>query len=263
MNLNKPSIFSQVPPVLLNLIIINSLFWLASMLLPAKFGIDVTDILGMHYWESDKFHLYQLISYMFMHDTSSISHIFFNMFGLYMFGRILEQVWGPKKFLLYYMVTGVGAALVQQLFWTIDFWGVSQAFSTAIAQNSGAALVSQEGFLSHYFKFSNLEALSAIDVMSMKAALFNLPVTVGASGALFGILLAFGWLFPEIKLVMIFFPVPIKARIFVLLYGLAELFRGVANFAGDSVAHFAHLGGMIFGVLLILYWRKKGTLYRQ
>ena len=100
MNLNKPSIFSQVPPVLLNLIIINSLFSLASMLLPAKFGIDVTDILGMHYWESDKFHLYQLISYMFMHDTSSISHIFFNMFGLYMFGRILEQVWGPKKFLL-------------------------------------------------------------------------------------------------------------------------------------------------------------------
>lgn len=263
MNLNKPSVFSQVPPVLLNLIIINSLFWLASMLLPAKFGIDVTDILGMHYWESDKFHLYQLISYMFMHDTSSISHIFFNMFGLYMFGRILEQVWGPKKFLLYYMVTGIGAAIVQQLFWTIDFWGVSQAFSTAIAQNSGAALVSQEGFLSHYFKFSNLEALSAVDVMSMKTALFNLPVTVGASGALFGILLAFGWLFPEIKLVMIFFPVPIKARIFVLLYGLAELFLGVANFAGDSVAHFAHLGGMIFGVLLILYWRKKGTLYRQ
>ena len=140
MNLNKPSIFSQVPPVLLNLIIINSLFWLASMLLPAKFGIDVTDILGMHYWESDKFHLYQLISYMFMHDTSSISHIFFNMFGLYMFGRILEQVWGPKKFLLYYMVTGVGAAIVQQLFWTIDFWcitGIFYSYRTKLGSRFG------------------------------------------------------------------------------------------------------------------------------
>ena len=97
----------------------------------------------------------------------------------------------------------------------------------------------------------------------MKTVLFNLPVTVGASGAVFGILLAFGWLFPDIKLVMIFFPVPIRARVFVILYGLAELFLGVANYSGDSVAHFAHLGGMIFGVLLLLYWRKKGVLYRQ
>lgn len=263
MTINKPSFLSQIPPVLLNLIIINSLFWLASVILPDKLGFDFTDMLGMHYWESDKFHLYQLISYMFMHDTSSISHLFFNMFGLYMFGRILEQVWGSKKFLLYYMVTGVGAAIVQQLFWTFDFWSISEAFSTAIAQNSGTALVSQEGFLSHYFQFQNLEALTAVDIISMKTALFNLPVTVGASGALFGILLAFGWLFPDIKLIMIFFPVPIKARLFVLLYGLAELFLGVANFSGDSVAHFAHLGGMIFGVLLILYWRKKGTLYKQ
>ncbi|HPW89816.1 MAG TPA: rhomboid family intramembrane serine protease [Paludibacteraceae bacterium] len=263
MSLNKPSFFSQIPSVVLNLIIINGLFWLGSIILPAKFGLNVTDILGMHYWESDKFYLYQLVSYMFMHDTSSISHLFFNMFGLYMFGRILEQVWGSKKFLLYYMATGVGAAIVQQLFWTVELWDVSRAFSAAIAENSGAALISQEGFLSRYFRFSNLEALTAIDLISMKTVLFNLPVTVGASGAVFGILLAFGWLFPDIKLVMIFFPVPIRARVFVILYGLAELFLGVANYSGDSVAHFAHLGGMIFGVLLLLYWRKKGVLYRQ
>jgi len=263
MNINKPSFLSQIPPVVLNLIIINTLFWLASIILPDKLGIDFTDMLGMHYWASDKFQVYQLISYMFMHDTSSIFHLFFNMFGLYMFGRILEQVWGAKKFLFYYMVTGVGAAVVQQLFWTIDFWNVSEALNIAIAQNSGVALVSQEAFLSHYFHFQNLEALTAVDIVGMKAALFNLPVTIGASGALFGILLAFGWLFPEIKLIMIFFPIPIKARIFVLIYGLAELFLGVANFSGDSVAHFAHLGGMIFGILLILYWRKKGTLYKQ
>lgn len=263
MNINKPSFLSQIPPVVLNLIIINLLFWLASIILPDKIGIDFTDILGMHYWESDKFHIYQLVSYMFMHDTSSISHLFFNMFGLYMFGRVLEQVWGAKKFLFYYMVTGVGAAIVQQLFWSIDFWAVSEAFNTAIGQNSGAPLIGQEAFLSRYFRFQNLEALTAIDIMGMKTAFFNLPVTVGASGGLFGILLAFGWLFPEIKLIMIFFPVPIKARIFVMIYGLAELFLGVANFSGDSVAHFAHLGGMIFGILLILYWRKKGTLYQR
>lgn len=263
MTMNKSSFLRQIPPVTLNLIIINTLFWIASIILPDKMGINLTDTLGMHYWASNNFKAYQLVSYMFMHDTSSFSHLFFNMFGLYMFGRMLEQVWGSKKFLTYYLITGIGAGIMQQLFWTIDFWSISEAFNTAIAQNSGAPLVSHEVFLSHYFSFSNLENLHVPDIISMKNALFGIPTTVGASGSLFGILLAFGWLFPDIKLIMLFFPVPIKARIFVLIYGLLELFLGVANFSGDNVAHFAHLGGMIFGILLILYWRKKGKLYNN
>ena len=194
MNNFRSNFLDSIPPIVKNLIIINIIMWLATEVSPnifGRLGIDgkLSDFLGLHYWASSEFNVIQFITYIFMH--GGFTHLFFNMFSLYMFGGLLEQLWGPKRFLFYYLVTGVGAGIVQQLFWTIDFWGVSQAFSTAIAQNSGAALVSQEGFLSHYFKFSNLEALSAVDVMSMKTALFNLPVTVGASGALFGILLAF------------------------------------------------------------------------
>jgi membrane associated rhomboid family serine protease len=111
--------------------------------------------------------------------------------------------------------------------------------------------------LEKYFRLSSLTHFNAADLIELKRMFLNLPVTVGASGSVFGLLLAFGWLFPDVKLMMLFFPVPIKARIFVLIYGVAELFLGVANFSGDSVAHFAHLGGMLFGIILILIWKKR------
>lgn len=210
----------------------------------------------MHYWQSDLLNPLQMISYMFLHDTHSFSHIFFNMFGVYMFGRILEHVWGTKKFLFYYLLTGFGAAIIQQVFWAIDLSGVTSALNTTIANNSGEALIPFQ----HLFR-GDVSQATAADAIQLKQMLFNAPVTIGASGALFGLLLAFGWLFPNIKLYVMFIPIPISARIFVILYGVAELFLGIANFSGDSVAHFAHLGGMIFGALIILYWKKKGRLF--
>jgi membrane associated rhomboid family serine protease len=130
----------------------------------------------------------------------------------------------------------------------------------AISANSGELLLGYQSELSKYFSFSNLRAFDAAALVDLKRMFLDLPITVGASGSVFGLLLAFGWLFPEARLMLIFFPVPIKARIFVAMYGVLELFLGVANFSGDNVAHFAHLGGMLFGVILILIWKKKKTL---
>ena len=261
MNNYRSSFLDSIPPVVKNLIAINIIMWLATFVLPAVFrrwGInaDLTDILGMHYWAAEKFNPAQMITYMFMH--GGIGHLFFNMFALYMFGGVLENFWGSKRFFLYYMVTGVGAGIVQQLFWTVEYQPLVSALNQAIADGSLAGLEEYQSVLERYFRFgAPFSALRTTDLIELKEAFLNLPVTVGASGSVFGLLLAFGWLFPDVKLMMLFFPVPIKARVFVVLYGVAELFLGVANFSGDSVAHFAHLGGMLFGVFLILIWRKN------
>ena len=263
MNNYRNSFLSSIPPVVKNLIAINIILWLASSLTPGLFirlgvNTDLSEILGMHYWASSRFNPAQLITYMFMH--AGFEHIFFNMFALYMFGGVLENLWGPRRFLFYYLLTGVGAAIVQQIFWTIEFQPVITALNEAISSNSSNSLVNCQDILSHYFRTENFGMLDAPAVIELKRMFLNLPVTVGASGAVFGLLLAFGWLFPEAKLMLLFFPVPIKARIFVLLYGVVELFMGVAQFSGDSVAHFAHLGGMLFGAILILYWKRNNSL---
>lgn len=258
---SRSSFLSNIPTVVKNLIAINLILWLATIALPGMFrsfgfDTDLTDILGMHYWASDKFKLSQLITYMFMHGGRY--HIFFNMFGLYMFGSTLENFWGPKKFLMYYLITGFGAGIVQQIFWTVEYQPVISALDQAISQNSGEVLLSYQHILERFFRFSGLSGLTAPELIQLKSEFMNLPITVGASGSIFGLLLAFGWLFPEVRLMMLFIPVPIKARLFVTIYAVAELFLGVASFSGDSVAHFAHLGGMIFGLLLLYIWRKKG-----
>ena len=263
MNNYKSSFLSSIPPVVKNLIAINIILWLASSITPGLFSrmgvnVDLTDILGMHYWASSKFNPAQLVTYMFMH--GGFEHIFFNMFALYMFGGVLENLWGTKRFLFYYLLTGIGAGIVQQLFWTIEYHSVVTALNEAISTNSVNALLNHQDILSHYFRLENIGSLDAPALIEMKRMFLNLPITVGASGAVFGLLLAFGWLFPEAKLMLLFLPIPIKARIFVLIYGVAELFLGVAQFSGDSVAHFAHLGGMLFGAILILYWKRKSTL---
>lgn len=260
MNSYRSSFLSNIPPVVKNLIAINLIMWLATVALPNTFhrwGIDadLTDILGMHYWASSKFNPAQLVTYMFMH--GGLGHVFFNMFALYMFGGVLENYWGPKRFFFYYMLTGVGAGIVQQLFWTFEYQPLISAINEAVAAGSVAEVAPFRDMLERYFRFSAFEALRPDDLLTIKKEFMNLPVTVGASGSVFGLLLAFGWLFPDVKLMMLFFPVPIRARVFVILYGVAELFLGVANFSGDSVAHFAHLGGMLFGIILILIWRKN------
>ena len=241
MNNYKSSFLDSIPPIVKNLIAINIILWLATLALPnilSRWGlnIDLTDSLGMHYWASDKFNPAQLITYIFMH--AGFNHIYFNMFALYMFVGVLEQLWGPKRFLFYYLVTGVGAGIIQQLFWAIEFQSALTTINDAIAANS----------------------IDTLSLIAQKKMFVDSLITVGASGSVFGLLLAFGWLFPEAKMMLIFFPVPIKARIFVVLYGFIELFMGVARFSGDSVAHFAHLGGMLFGAILILYWKKKNRL---
>ena len=224
----------RIPVVTKNLVIINVLFWVASLALP-KVGIDLVDLLGLHFFAAEDFYLFQIVSYMFMHDTHSFAHVFFNMFAVYMFGRVLEQVWGPKRFLIFYMVTGIGAGLIQELTWAFDLRDVIAAPQELVNIGGGQIL--------------------------SKPEFYNLFVTVGASGAVFGILLAFGMLFPNVPLYLMFIPVPIKAKYFVIFYGLAELFLGVADFSGDSVAHFAHLGGMLFGYILVVIWRRKGNNY--
>lgn len=205
-----------IPPVTKNLIIINVIAWLAQVVM-MRSGIDLTQYLGLHYIASENFRIYQFITYMFLHDPNSFSHVFFNMFAVFMFGRTLEQVWGQKRFLLYYFVTGLGAAIVQLLV-------IYLRLQSALPQDA--------------FMMIN-------------------TVTVGASGAVFGILLAFGMLFPNAELFIIPIPFPIKAKWFVIGYGVFELFFGIRNYAGDNVAHFAHLGGMLFGICMILYWRNK------
>ena len=257
MSYNKSSFFGNIPPVVLNLMIINLLFWVASQVLPTSFGIDLVKLLGLHYWFSDKFNPIQLVTYMFLHDTSSISHLFCNMFGVWMFGRTLEQVWGAKKFLFFYLFTGVGAGIIQELTWMIDLHGITTAINIAIAENSGEALVP----FSSMFTGGNIANATAMDVIRLKQQIFAAHVTVGASGALFGILLAFGWLFPEARMGLLFIPVMIPARIFVAIYAAFELFFGVTGFAFDNVAHFAHLGGMIFGAVILWVWQKQRKLY--
>lgn len=177
----------------------------------------------------------------------SLGHIFFNMFAVYMFGRTLEMVWGPKRYLVYYMLTGIGAAALQMLITYIRVHSIeanmsAEAISTVYNEGMGILMSNRN------YTDPDMGALNLLVNTSM----------VGASGAVFGVLVAFGMLFPNVELMMLFFPVPIKAKWFVIGYGVMELFLGIADNAGDNVAHFAHLGGLITGFFIILYWRKKG-----
>jgi membrane associated rhomboid family serine protease len=221
MNNNRNSFAGTLPIVTKNLLIINGIVWIAQFVLLRRADIDLTQQFGLHFLFSENFRIYQLATYMFLHDPYSFSHVFFNMFAVFMFGRTLEDIWGPKRFLSYYLITGIGAAIVQIV---ILYLRISASVPS--------------------------EMFYAVN-----------SITVGASGAVFGILLAFGMLFPNAQLFIIPFPFPIKAKWFVIGYGLLELFFGVSNRVGDNVAHFAHLGGMLFGILMILYWRKKDRGY--
>lgn len=233
-----------LPPVTENLLIINVLVWLASITLPRFAGIDLIDIFGLHFPSGGRFHLHQLVTYMFLHDPSSPMHLFFNMFSLFMFGRVLEQTWGGKRFLTYYLLTGIGAGLIQELAWLFDY---RELFFSALSAVSNGMIGSIADF-----------PVNVIGRGQMTAGLFFQHLTtIGASGAVFALLLAFGMLFPNAELFVMFIPVPVKAKYFVIFYGVVELLGGVANFSFDNVAHFAHLGGMLFGYLLIRYWRRK------
>lgn len=219
----------EIPMVTKNLLAINIIMFLAVMVAD-KYGIDLDALLGLHLFLADDFRPWQLITYMFMHD--GFTHIFFNMFALYMFGGLLERVWGSKRFLTYYMVAGIGAGLIQELVQYVYFENVLAGYQG----------VNMDG---HIIKMGDY---------------LNMWITVGASGAVYGILLAFAMMFPNERLFVFPIPFPIKAKYFVMIFGALELISGISPSAGDNVAHFAHLGGMLFGFLLILYWRKTGRI---
>lgn len=236
--------FSILPPVVKNLVIINGLLFLATISFNVSFGIDLTEILGLHYFKSKLFEPYQIVTYMFMH--GGIAHLFFNMFAIWMFGSQIENAWGPKRFLIYYLITGIGASLIH---YGIVAVGIHQLesvmpdYNVQLVINEGADIL--------------LSGKNYVDENMNQLNLFYNVGLVGASGSLFGLLLAFGMMYPNANLYMMFIPVPIKAKYFVAGYGALELINGIQNRPGDNVAHFAHLGGMLFGYILIKFWQNQ------
>ena len=224
----SPTGFSFLPVVVKNLLIINGILFLADLAL-ARFGIDLGNILGLHFFMASDFKPFQLLTYMFMH--GNFSHLFFNMFALWMFGNTLENIWGPKRFLLYYILCGLGAGLLQEGVQYIEY--VTQLSQYQMV-NTGSGVIPMSQYL-------------------------NLMTTVGASGAIYGLLLAFGMMFPN-SMIYLYFLVPIKAKWFVIGYAVIELLTGIFS-SGDHVAHFAQLGGMLIGLIILLIWKKKGQLY--
>jgi len=269
--------FNILPPVVKNLLIINVLFFLAKIV-GQKFGWDLDGWFGLHFFTASAYHPWQLVTYMFMH--GDFGHLFFNMFALWMFGATVENYWGGKRFLIYYFVTGIGAALVHYAvlaFTIVPEMAVINQYLDApsvenlinIAQNHRFHVDPYAGdFYAQFLAFNetfhqiqlqpdNVDLLNQCTefLTEYKEYYLNAHVIIGASGAVFGVLLAFGMLFPNSQ-IYLYFLIPIKAKWFVALYGALELFYGVTG-TQEGVAHFAHLGGMLFGILLILLWRKQ------
>jgi membrane associated rhomboid family serine protease len=285
----RPSRFQILPVVVKNIIIINALMVFAQFVL-GRFGIDLADYLGLHYWRSHYFKPWQFITHMFMHGSyndvqATILHLFSNMFALWMFGSILENVWGPKRFLTFYIICGLGAAVLHLGVVAYEFHVIEQAF---IQYQNNPTLDSFNRFIQQHYHggasapvINNIQQVyehwnsnaSDSSMVSTSVKVLNQylsgttyqgtfypgiydEATVGASGAVFGILFAFGYLFPN-TLLYIYFLVPLKAKYFVAMYALFELYAGIRNSAGDNVAHFAHLGGMLVAFILLKIWNKR------
>ncbi len=215
---------NSIPTMTKNLLVINLLAFVATWVF-GRSGVDLNSLLGLHFFMASDFRVYQFLTYMFLH--GGFTHILFNMFALWMFGSVIERVWGPKKFLFYYIVCGVGAGIMQE-----------------IVQYAN-------------YQIEGMAAYEYVSVSGMRMAMdayLNQWTTIGASGAVYGVLLAFGMIFPNERLFIIPFPFPIKAKWLIAGYIAIELFSAMSA-PGDGVAHMAHLGGMLFGFLLIRYWR--------
>ena len=238
--------FSHLPEVVKNLMIINGLFFLASWSLNSR-GIDLSSWFALHQFQSPDFQPHQLLTHMFMH--ANFTHLFFNMFTLWMFGKTLENKWGAKRFLTYYLITGFGAALI--------YVGYIQFQIVNISAELNPELINQVINATNNTKIS--AEPSQFSSMQNLYILINTPM-VGASGAVYGLLLAFGMLFPN-SIIYLYGAIPIKTKYFVAGIGCLALFNGIGNNPGDNVAHFAHLGGMIFGIILLKYWKKKGEIW--
>jgi membrane associated rhomboid family serine protease len=261
----RPTSPYSIPPVVKNLIMINIVMLVATWALKST-GLDLTEKLALYYPGSPYFRPYQLVTHIFMH--GNFGHLFFNMFALYMFGKVLEMVWGPKRFLIYFLVTGLGAATLHLFVNYLELSHFEKTVTAFVntpspellssfvkANKDGFILPAIQDFIDKWRESPNnpIYIQQAVETVQQVFQLrINIP-TVGASGAVFGILLAFGVLFPNTELMLLFPPIPIKAKYFVIGYGLLELFLGFTG-TEPGVAHFAHLGGMLFGYLLIRYW---------
>lgn len=247
----RPTRFNLLPDVIKNLLIINGLFFLATYVLGNVMGMNLIQTLGLYLPGSPNFEPYQIVTHIFMH--GNLGHIFFNMFALWMFGYTLENVWGSKKFLIYYMVTGLGAALIHL---GVNYWEAwelkQQLMQAGFTENMLQQLINRG-------KWNGEVSGVSQDIIRQYYLKYNVP-TVGASGAVFGVLLAFGMMFPN-QYVYLYFAIPIKVKYFVTGYAALELYNGIMNDPDSNIAHFAHLGGMLFGYLLIRFWRRTSNTY--
>lgn len=259
----------EIPPIVKNLLIINVLMLIGTFVME-RLGIDLTQYLGLHFWGSKYFFPHQYVTYMFMH--GGFFHLFFNMFALWMFGSTLEYVWGGKRFLTYYLVTGIGAAVLQSIVNYLILHGMVvdlKAFVNTPTPDVYYAFIKDHVGkpASMVYDFYNAWSLdpdngsfatqAVAQLNNFVNSQINIP-TVGASGAVYGVLLAFGMLFPNTQLMLLFPPIPIRAKWLVIIYGGLELYLGLTQ-PGSSVAHLAHVGGMLFGFLLIKHWQKDRT----
>lgn len=216
----------NIPPITRNLLMINIIIFMVQQVIARSYGDVLTEMFGLHFVLASDFRLYQLVSYMFLH--GSWMHVLMNMFSLWMFGRIIEHTMSSQRFLLYYLITGVGAGLCQEL------WQLGEYYVTGL----------------HLYQGINQNGL----IMGMGDYL-NTWVTIGASGACYGVLLAYGMLFPNERIMLLIPPVPMRAKYFVLFYAAIEAYSAFAS--NGNVAHFAHLGGMLFGWLYFRHWRQR------
>ena len=261
----------QLTPAAKNILIINGIIYILSDFIGLRSYI--IENFGMRYFHSENFQPYQILTYMWVH--GGFGHLFSNMFSVLVFAPILERVWGSKKFLIYYLITGIGAGI---LYSGINYYKnysfeikvksyeqnpSPESFRKLVLNNSSEYYNQLYDFIDSYEQNpsnsnDNLSIAYANDLLKVKS---DVPM-VGASGAVFGILLAFAMLFPNMELMLLFFPVPVKAKYLVLVYGIYELWSEINRMPGDNVAHFAHLGGMLIGYLILKYWKRKyGTFY--
>lgn len=280
----RPSGFRLLPPVVKNLLIINTLIFLATLAL-RKYNIDLINMFGLHYPGAANFRVYQFFTYMFLH--GGWEHIIFNMFALWMFGYIVENVWGGKKFLIFYVVTGLGSAVVYLIWIHFQLAPNLDALQKIINHPNVSGVESyfqKYGFrvgainplitkadVATFNHNMNLLGQGAADgsilqqivtfLSNYRTEMLNQMVVIGASGAIYGVLLAFGMMFPNSIIYLIIPPIPLKAKWLVIGLALLQLFDGIRNNPNDNVAHFAHVGGLLFGLVIMLYWKKHGKMF--
>jgi membrane associated rhomboid family serine protease len=228
---NYGNSFQRTTPVVLNLIIINVLVFFAQMAFGGSSETNqVYDLFALHHYKAEVFRPYQIVTHMFMH--GGIFHLLFNMFALWMFGTNIERVWGPKRFLIFYLICGLGAALAQMGSYMFDWWDIDQLQLTA-------------------------------DQMALYQERLRVTATVGASGAIMGVLAAFGYLFPNTQLIIFPIPIPVKAKWAIMGIIALDVFGGISKIPGDNIAHFAHIGGALIGLLIVWIWNRtnKRTFY--